>query len=46
MSGEFVAKTIGIVVVPGDYEEDNGVSKLIETSRFRGKGCLSDYTRH
>ncbi len=23
------------------YEGDNGVSSLIETSRFRGKGCLS-----
>ena len=41
MSGEFVAKAIGIGVIPDDYEEDNGVSSLIETSRFRGKGCLS-----
>jgi hypothetical protein len=41
MSGEFVAKAIGIGVIPGDYEGDIGVSNLIETSRFRGKGCLS-----
>ena len=41
MSGEFVAKAIGIGVFLDDYEGDNGVSSLIETSRFRGKGCLS-----
>jgi hypothetical protein len=41
MSGEFVAKAIGMGVFLDDYEGDNGVSSLIETSRFRGKGCLS-----
>jgi hypothetical protein len=31
----------GMDVFLDDYEGDNGVSSLIETSRFRGKGCLS-----
>jgi hypothetical protein len=31
----------GMDVFLDDYEGDKAVSSLIETSRFRGKGCLS-----
>jgi hypothetical protein len=41
-----VAKAIGMGVFLDDYEGDNGVSNLIETSRFRGKGCLSVLYSH